>query len=152
NSLRRRTRLGVERAAHAHAPVEVAVDLPGGAVARYGDGELRLLARRDLLVDVQAVGGERVGVVAFVLELDGDLLARRHLHERGLEVVVVGLDVERGRRLRTDVLGAFVVDLAVEGDRLARLRAGGGDARVAQHQDDDGQRDPELAHGRSNRS
>src|SRR5262249_54024028 len=52
------TRLGVERALHPHGAVEIAVELERGAVARDGEGDLRLLALDDLLVDAEGVGRE----------------------------------------------------------------------------------------------
>src|SRR4029079_16512800 len=105
--LRGATCLVVEGALHPHVAVEAAVELERGAVARDRDRELRLLARSHLLVDAQRLGREGVRGGGLVLELDRDLLARLDLDERGLEVEVVGLEVNRGGRLRADVLGAL---------------------------------------------
>ena len=105
------------------ALVEGAVELEHRAVARHRDRELRRLARCDLLVDRQLVGRERVGVLALVLHLEGDLLARLRLDEGGIEVVVVELHLELGARLRAHVLRAL------DGDLLAQLHRGLGRGR-----------------------
>src|SRR5207248_3036854 len=68
--------LRVRRALHPQVFVDAAVELERSPVARHGEGELRRLVRRQLLVHAELVGRERVRGVSLVLELDGDLLAR----------------------------------------------------------------------------
>ena len=84
--------------------------------------------------------------LAFVLELDGEGRARLGLDERGVEVEVVLLDLDRGA---AHGLGALVVDLPAELDGGLLL---GGDRGARSRRQDDGcrrqagEQHDELAH------
>ncbi len=103
-----------ERALHALALVEVAVELRRAGLGEH-DLHVHVLTRLERLVDVERGTRERVGVLALVLQVEGERLAGRALDEGGAEVEVVELDLDlvAGRRL-----GALVVGRARQGHRL----------------------------------